>query len=371
VTGGSGSVVRRLRHGFPGAVPLGLAGFLVLSALLSLAACAPTVLPAGPPVTQPGFGPAAIPERLRMTDGAELPLRVWLPEEEAPSAVVLAVHGVNDYANAFDAAARHWAARGIATYAYDQRGFGGAPNRGFWPGEATLAGDLRAAAGVVRARHPGVRLIVLGESMGGAVVLVTATGPGGLDADGAVLVAPAVWGRATMGLVPRLALALVSRVAPWMRLSGRGLGVRPSDNEEMLRAFSRDPMVIRETRADVIRGLVDLMDAALAAAPRFRLPALIVYGEKDELVPKAPTALLLTRLPDDLPGAARQRVALYRDGWHMLLRDLQGETVWADIAAWVADPDAALPSGADRKARSALLRHLPADAAAPAPTAFR
>ena len=31
----------------------------------------------------------------------------------------------------------------------------------------------------------------------------------------------------------------------------------------------------------------------------------------------------------------------------MLTRDLQGETVWRDIDAWLADPRAPLPSGAD------------------------
>jgi hypothetical protein len=56
-------------------------------------------------------------------------------------------------------------------------------------------------------------------------------------------------------------------------------------------------------------------------------------------------------------------IAVYRNGWHMLLRDLEGETVWRDIAAWIADPAiAALPSGAGRDrlplfASDAALRH--------------
>jgi len=39
-------------------------------------------------------------------------------------------------------------------------------------------------------------------------------------------------------------------------------------------------------------------------------------------------------------------VALYENGWHMLLRDLQAETVLNDIVAWITDPSAELPSGA-------------------------
>ena len=41
----------------------------------------------------------------------------------------------------------------------------------------------------------------------------------------------------------------------------------------------------------------------------------------------------------------------------MLLRDLQGATVLADIAAWARDPHAELPSGADSGARAALTGH--------------
>jgi hypothetical protein len=54
---------------------------------------------------------------------------------------------------------------------------------------------------------------------------------------------------------------------------------------------------------------------------------------------------MLQRLPPE--AADRRRLALYPDGYHMLTRDLQGETVWRDIDTWLADPKAPLPSGAD------------------------
>jgi hypothetical protein len=42
-------------------------------------------------------------------------------------------------------------------------------------------------------------------------------------------------------------------------------------------------------------------------------------------------------------------VAIYENGYHMLLRDLQAETVWTDIAAWIADASQPLPSGSDAR----------------------
>ena len=78
---------------------------------------------------------------LYAADGQVLPLRKWLPDG-AVKAVILALHGFNDYSNAFEGPGEVWAHRGIATYAYDQRGFGGAPGRGLWPGRAALAARL-------------------------------------------------------------------------------------------------------------------------------------------------------------------------------------------------------------------------------------
>jgi alpha-beta hydrolase superfamily lysophospholipase len=81
-------------------------------------------------------------------------------------------------------------------------------------------------------------------------------------------------------------------------------------------------------------------------------PALILYGEKDEVIPKKPTQIMLDRIPDAASGGPR--VADYANGYHMLLRDLQAETLWRDIAHWIADPASALPSGADKEARKRL-----------------
>ena len=199
-----------------------------------------------------------------------LPLRKWLPPGGSGGgqvkAVILALHGFNDYSNAFEGPGEAWAKRGIATYAYDQRGFGAAPERGFWPGRAALAGDAAMASRILRRLYPGVPLYLLGESMGGAVAVVAMTGESGApipDVDGVILTAPAVWGRATMDLLPRLALWAGVRLMPGLTLTGRGLEITPSDNIAMLRALSRDPLVIKETRVDTIYGLVDLMDAAL------------------------------------------------------------------------------------------------------------
>ncbi len=270
-------------------------------------------------------------------DGAKLPLSTWRPQG-APRAIVLALHGFNDYRQAFAEVGPFLAAKGFATYAYDQRGFGATAQRGIWPGSAVLMDDARTVAALLRQAHPGRPLYLLGESMGGAVAMsILAETPETFD--GTVLVAAAVWGRATMNPLQRAALWLLTHSAPGLRLSGRGLGIIASDNEAMLRALGKDPLVLRKTRVDALWGLSNLMDRALAAAPRLTTPALVLYGKRDEIIPQRPTCRMLAALP------ASARVAVYPNGYHMLTRDLGAMVVLEDLAVWLVDPEATLPSG--------------------------
>ncbi|MBI5163278.1 MAG: lysophospholipase [Magnetospirillum sp.] len=315
--------------------------------LLAVSACAGAQfrLP-GPPV-----GSAELNhDHWRAPDGVRLPVRIWLPAGK-PTAVLVALHGMNDYGNAFDEPGRALAAKGIATYAYDQRGFGAGPDAGYWSSGAAMAADLRQAAHLVAARHPGVPLYLLGESMGGAVTMLAVADAPPPEVAGIILSAPAVWGRSSMNVFERAALWLTYHLAPGWKLTGEGLKITPSDNVPMLRKLSKDPLVIKATRVDAIHGLVDLMDEAAAAAPRVRVPALVLYGDKDEIIPAEPTWAVVAALP---ATGSVQRVALYDKGYHMLLRDLQAATVIDDIAAWIAAPAAPLPSGADARARAKM-----------------
>ena len=139
-------------------------------------------------------------------------------------------------------------------------------------------------------------LWLVGDSMGGAVVMVALAEHPMKEVAGAVLVAPAVWGRAFMNPVERGVLWFLARTIPWYPLTGQGLGRMPSDNIPMLIRLSRDPLVIKETRVDAVKGLVDLMDEALADAPKLdRQPVLMLYGLNDQIVPEDPGA------GDDIP----------------------------------------------------------------------
>lgn len=289
-----------------------------------------------------------------MADGFRLPLTVTEPAQGPVRAAIVALHGFNDYANAYASVAPIWAEMGIVTYAYDQRGFGRTQGRGLWHGVEALTHDLAAVTRLVRARHPNLPVAVVGESMGAAVAIAGRTDPTlpRPDADRLILSAPAVWGWSAMAWCERLPMKLAAHTVPWLEVTPQ-VRRQPSDNIEMLRAMVRDPHMIRRTRVDAAYGLVTLMDRAYRGVPDLGADVLILYGLNEDIIPERVMRATLARLTPE----AGWRLALYDSGYHLLMRDLDAARVIRDIGVFVLDPDAPLPSG-----READLADLPAPA---------
>lgn len=318
---------------------------MALAACL-ISACGPRLQPSGPA----GQAPRLEEDRLVTSDGVRLGLSYWGSADRTPRAVLIGLHGYNDYSNAFAEPGRFLAEHGVMTYAYDQRGFGRSPYRGVWAGTDIMVRDVGDAVRAVRDRHPEADIFLLGESMGGAAAMVAMAADPDLPVKGAVLVAPAVWGSRHIGVVGTELLRLVAHVFPAMVMRIE-TDIRPTDNRAVLRALGRDRLVVRKPRAGTLWGLVRLMDGALDSAGRLRHPTLFLYGLKDDLVPVAPTLEALTAM-----DASHRRLAVYEDGFHMLLRDLKAKRVWTDILAWLERQDVPLPSGAGRAAMARLER---------------
>ncbi len=325
---------------FPGAV--GQAACLLV---LCWALCGCTVVTAFEPAPPETGLDAMIPPSLSFTmpDGAVLPARDWLPPAGVPwRGVILALHGFTDSRDGWEMPAPVFARAGYAVFAPDQRGFGGTADRGGWAGTQRMVDDAVALIAQLRARYPGQRIILMGESMGGAIAALVAARPSG-GPDATVLLSPAVWGPGQMDPALFATLVVTDALAPdWVPNPGHvGDTIRASDNIPALIRFGRDPLTLRRVSVRGLRGLVTLMGEAHDAMGQLHGPVLILNGRRDQLVPPAATATAWDRLP------ASVRRGFYPDGYHLLLRDRDRALVEADILAWLCDPDQYLPSGAD------------------------
>ena len=69
-----------------------------------------------------------------------------------------------------------------------------------------------------------------------------------------------------------------------------------------------------------------------ASAPRLNTkPLLYLYGGNDQIVPRRPTEVVMGGL------GKQAKITTYPTGYHMLLRDLNAEPRWADVAAWIEE----------------------------------
>jgi acylglycerol lipase len=303
----------------------------------TLPGCAPTVVPAG----SQAAAPKLTAHHYVAADGTTLPLAEWPAKDGTPKAVILGLHGFGDYRDAFAEPAEIWSKAGIVTYSYDQRGFGQSPTRNRWPGTDTLVADAEAVAALLHERYPGLPLYVVGESMGGAVALVASTN--GLEADGLILSAPAVRTRTSFGPLASAGLWFFAHTLPWLPAGPTSIDFKPTDNPKTIKKLQTDPLMLHQPRLDMGYGLVDLMDAAGEAAPRVKMPYMVLHGIGDRLVPEGPLKAVI----EVLPPRSDSKLAFYKNGYHLLMRDKDGTIVSTDVEAWIANHQAALPSGAD------------------------
>lgn len=317
----------------------GWAALVCLLVLLVACTAIPQPVPV-PPARYAAAGRLVPPDLVfSLRDGAAIPARVW--QAHGPErAVVLALHGFNDSRDAWESSAPSLAGQGVTLVAPDVRGFGGAPMRGGWAGSARLVADVREEAAQIEHEHPGVPLYFMGESMGGAILMALMADPFAPHVAGTILLAPAVW---DLGWGADIPLDVLAKVFPKRLVTGRELPVHvvASDNRAALIRLYYDPLTLRETRLEALRGLVMLMRRAAHAAPHLHGPVLCLYGDRDQLVPPQAMAQVWRVLP------VHVRLDLVTGGHHLLLRDRNGVAALNDIASWISHPERFVPSGGD------------------------
>ena len=230
-------------------------------------------------------------DNLRTADGLALHLHHW-PATAAPRGQVLLVHGLGEHAGRYAHVAAALNTRGWAVSGFDQRGHGHSEGRrGVIAHTDALLADLAAVVDAVRPRHPGP-LVLLGHSMGGTVAarfVAEALAPQPAawrrPVDGLVLSSPALAAR--LSGFQRLQLAIGERFLPDLAqrngIDPRGL----SHDEAAVAAYVADPLVHDRISARLARFILDAGEHVRAAAPRWALPTLLMWGGADPVVDPA------------------------------------------------------------------------------------
>jgi alpha-beta hydrolase superfamily lysophospholipase len=269
---------------------------------------------------------------VRAADGNCLQAYEWKPAAAPVRAAIVLVHGIHDHPGRYATLAQSLVAKGIAVYAYDQRGHGasgGARQRA--DSAVQLIGDAERVLAEATQRNPGAPLFLYGHSMGGLVAAhvaaLDAAKPSlaGVVLSSAALVLPA---SASGGAL--VVVSILSRLAP-------GLGLEAVDEAQIVRdaaartELARDPAILRDKVP--VRTVDTILDGVVALQPlmpTIAVPLLILHGGGDRVTPPEGSRALAQRA-----GSKDKKLVVYDPALHSLLHEPEGPAVLDEIVAFV------------------------------------
>jgi alpha-beta hydrolase superfamily lysophospholipase len=263
-------------------------------------------------------------------DGTPLFCQRWRAHG-ARRGVLVNVHGLGDHSGLYPHLVRYLPERGWTVWALDTRGNGRSPGRrGHVDRWRVFRDDLGAFIRHVRTAEGDVPLVLLGNSLGGLMVLDFAIEhPEGLA--GVALAAPPL---GEVGVPkPLLWLARVmTRVWPtYSQVTGMDLSNLARD-PAIVQALVGDPLFHRAASARLGTETLDTIASVHARAGALRVPTLVLHGTGDRMVPIEGSRRLAA-------GAARARVTLreYPEVGHALFVDDGYEERLEALRAWAEE----------------------------------
>lgn len=257
-------------------------------------------------------------------------VRDWPLAPEVPlRGVVLLVHGLGEHIGRYEGLAQHLVEWGFAVRGYDQFGHGNSGGvRGCLPSDDRLLDDLTAMVDDARARVPqGTPLILLGHSLGG-LVASRFVGLGLRPVDALVLSSPAL--DPGLNLVQKLLLAVLPSIAPNLCV-GNGLDPNMlSHDPTVVAAYKADPLVHDRVSGRLARFIADHGPAALAQAPEWKTPTLLLFAGADKLVNPAGSRAFAAAAPKAVVSA-HSFDALY----HEIFNERKAAPVFAELKKWL------------------------------------
>jgi alpha-beta hydrolase superfamily lysophospholipase len=261
--------------------------------------------------------------------GVRIVYDAWTPET-APRAVVVLSHGFGEHARRYDHVALRFGEGGLATYALDHRGHGRSDGKRVLCREVSeYTGDFHTLVGIATREHPGVRCVVLGHSMGGAIVFSYGVDHPD-DYQLMVLSGPAVAMHAAVPPALAITAKALGMIAP-------GLPVQSLDSSavsrdpEVVTAYDTDPLVHHgRVPAGVARALVLVGETMPQRAAALAAPLLVVHGAEDRLISVDGSRRLAACV-----GSADVQLNVYPGLYHEVFNEPERASVLSDVVAWI------------------------------------
>lgn len=281
---------------------------LTLAAMLSLASAQASDNRAAKVLPQPHSQPA------------EAPSISWIDNSAKTHVILLCIHGLGLHKGTYESFGKEMCKYGIATYAIDCRGFG----QWLKSGEHTTVdfdgtmADIKSFLQKLRTNNPGVPIVILGESMGGAVALhATALYPNLID--GLISSVPAGDRYNEAGQNLKIGFHIFTGGFNKPLNIGSTIVRQATKKSDLRTEWSEDPMgKMKLSPAELMQFSKFMSENFEAAHMIQKTPVLFIQGVSDKLVRPAGT----WKLCDSLTTPNHELV-LSKTGEHLIFEDAQ------------------------------------------------
>ncbi|WP_290874573.1 alpha/beta hydrolase [Aquabacterium sp.] len=285
--------------------------------------------------------PTPFPATLRTRDGLALVTHSWpLPAGTPARGVALIVHGLGEHVQRYAPVAAHLNAQAWAVVGYDHRGHGRSPGpRGRIAQHDDFLHDLAVAVDAARATFPGLPLLLVGHSLGGAIAgrfvaaqaqppETASSAPWARPVDALLLSSPAL--AVDMSPVQQALLATVGALLPDVAVAN---GLKPEwvcHNPATVAAYVADPLVHDRVSGRLTRFILDAGETVRARARGWSTPTLILWGGDDRCVaPRGSEAFLAAAPKGVVSGQPFPALS------HEIFLEVEQATVLRVVSDWL------------------------------------
>lgn len=252
--------------------------------LCGVSAAAQEAYPLSVPVPPGSAAPVYTRLEVMARDGAKLCVHEWAPARPAAGKpVALFIHGIGMHGEPYAAIAAGFTARGVPFVVPDLRGHGRSEGvRGELATPQVLRADIGAVINSIHRRYPDAPVVLLGDSMGGAIATDYAW-RGEQRLAGLALLVPA------FGLNKAHFAAPHGDVANLLTKGKIALAteekMRPSTRSEgFLRARLSDRLALAEVKLSYLTTIAEMQAERSRAAAEIKVPLFVCVAGKDRII---------------------------------------------------------------------------------------
>ncbi|MDA3899466.1 MAG: lysophospholipase [Spirochaetes bacterium] len=261
----------------------------------------------------------------------ELYYQAWLSPRE--KAILIIVHGLGEHCGRYSNLLDQLSGKGISVYGMDLRGHGkSGGRRGHVESFLDYVHDLKSFIELIKEKHDGVPIYMLGHSMGATIACRYAL-QYQEDLSGIITTAGAFIPKVEVPSFIQKTGLILSKIVPKLQKKN---GIDPSKlshDAEVVSLYKQDELVHDLVTVRWYTEFNKNVENCLGRGVEIRLPALILHGGSDEIADIKGSKLLFDKIM-----STDKEMKVFEDLYHEIMNETGNKTqVLAVISKWMND----------------------------------